>query len=342
MDAVHGGDIYRNHVRIDFSVNINPLGVPKGVEDALYRAVGHCREYPDMTCEALKKAVGAMRAVREDCLLFGNGASELFMAAVHAIKPQKILLPVPSFYGYEHAARAAGAEIRYFPLREEEGFALPERLKDALNSGIDMLFLANPNNPTGTLTGREYLRGLLSLCREKGIWVLLDECFIDFAERGESMLPELETYDKLLIIQAFTKIFSIPGVRIGYAACSNAGMLEKLKRQLPEWNLSAFAQEAGIACAGEVDFIEKTKCYVADERKYLTEGLRRAGVLVYGSEANFLLVHSERPLYCSLLEKGLLIRDCKSFTGLPEGYYRIAVKSRRENEELMKVIGELQ
>ena len=113
MKGIHGGDIYRNDVKVDFSVNVNPLGIPKAVEAALYEAVDKCSKYPDISAEKLKKAVSGILHIPMENLLFGNGASELFMAIIHGIRPRKTVIPVPSFYGYEYAARAADREIIY-------------------------------------------------------------------------------------------------------------------------------------------------------------------------------------------------------------------------------------
>ena len=143
--ALHGGDIYRNKVEIDFSVNGNPLGVPQSVREALIRAVGQCSAYPDMETAALKEAVARMLAVPKEYLLFGNGASELFMAVVHGIRPKKTVIPAPSFYGYEYAARAAESEIRYCGLNRENGFHVTKDLCDNLTEDVDLLFLANPS-----------------------------------------------------------------------------------------------------------------------------------------------------------------------------------------------------
>ena len=128
MAMIHGGDIYRNYVKSDFSVNINPLGIPEKVKTALCDAVAMCGRYPDPEAEALKRAVAAMLAVPEEYFLFGNGASELFMAIMHGIKPKKTLIPVPSFYGYEYAAEAVGGEIIYYEMRREDAFGLNDRL----------------------------------------------------------------------------------------------------------------------------------------------------------------------------------------------------------------------
>ena len=340
MKGIHGGDIYRNRIELDFSVNINPLGIPETVKEALHKAVENCDRYPDIDGEELKKAVSRMLEVPAEYLLFGNGASELFMACVHGIRPGRTVIPVPSFYGYEYAAGAAGGEIVYYGMREENVFRLGEEFFSVLTQDTGLLFVANPGNPFGTLMSREYLRKLLSHCRERGIYVVLDECFIEFCEGNRSFTDEMEEYDNLILVRAFTKIFAIPGVRLGYLVCSNRKLLGGIAGQLPEWNLSVFAQAAGCACAAQKEFLIKTAGYVAKERQFLAEGLKGAGIHVISGEANFLLVYSGEDLYGKLLKKGILIRDCGNYRGLSKGFYRIAVKSRKENETLLKAIEE--
>lgn len=355
--GIHGGDVYRNHVNLDFSINVNPLGVPDAVQEALRGAAALCGRYPDIEAKQLKRAVSDMLAVSEEKLLFGNGASELLMAVAHAIRPRKTVIPVPSFYGYEHAAKAVGSEITYYEQRhvrklvswesvpsstaagQETFFDITEGLCDVLTDDVDMLFLANPNNPTGNLSHKESLKKLLAHCRKRGIYVVLDECFIEFCGSSFSMLSEVAAgeYDNLILVRAFTKIFSIPGVRLGYLLCSDGLLLERIRGQLPEWNLSCFAQEAGIACACQADFIAKTQAYVSSERQFLSEGLRRKGYLVFPSMANFILIYVRGDsLYERLLQRGILIRDCSNFRGLGSGFYRVAVRTRMENEMLLR------
>lgn len=341
MKGIHGGDIYRNQVTIDFSVNVNPLGIPKAVETALYEAVKSCRNYPDITAEELKKAVSEMVSVPKEALLFGNGASELFMGIVHGIHPKRTLIPVPSFYGYEYAAKAADGEIIYYKTKEDHNFCLTNDFFSVLTENVDLVFLANPNNPTGNLINREYLKNLLHHCKDRGIYVVLDECFIEFCGKEWSMIQEINAFPNLILVRAFTKIFSIPGVRLGYMVCSNQSLLTRISRHLPEWNLSNFAQEAGYVCASQSAFIKESAVYIQKERQFLTEKLKLLGFKVFPGNANFLLIYSNELLYDRLLEKGLLIRNCENFRGLSNGFYRIAVKSRRENEALLKAIGEI-
>lgn len=341
MKAVHGGDIYRNHVTSDFSVNINPLGMPEAVKEALRGAVEKCTCYPDISSHRLCEAVAKRLNVPKEYLLFGNGASELFMAAVHGVQPRKTVIVIPSFYGYEYAAKAWDGEIVYYETHREDGFTLRGDFFEVLTEEVDLLFLANPNNPVGNLISREELRRVLTHCRENGICVILDECFIEFCDKEYSALPEIEKFPNLILVRAFTKIFAVPGVRLGYLVCSNSLLLEKVSRQLPEWNVSVLAQEAGCACAIQTDFMAKTREYIREERQFLENGMKQAGMYVFPGEADFLLIYCEMPLYDMLLEKGILIRDCQNFRGLSKGFYRIAVKSREENEMLLNVIGEI-
>lgn len=336
---LHGGDIYRNQVELDFSVNVNPLGMPKEVKAAIQKAVEDCVNYPDILAEELKRTVGHMQEILPEYLLFGNGASELLMAAVHGIMPAKTVIVTPSFYGYEYAAGAINGEIIYHVMRAEDDFCIGKNLYTTLTKEVDMLFLANPNNPTGRRMEKAELRELLYHCRDRGIFVLLDECFIEFCGENCSMISEAEEFDNLMILRAFTKIFAIPGVRLGYLICSNKNLLERIGRHLPEWNLSGFAHTAGCACARQKEYIQRTVEYVRTERQFLMEGLRKKGIKVFPSESNFVLCYSKQPMREQLLEHRILIRDCRNFRGLGEGFYRIAVRGRRENEMLLNAIG---
>lgn len=346
MKQIHGGDIYDKQIQLDFSVNINPLGIPERVEEAIYKSVRQCVHYPQINAQTLCEETGRMLGISSENLIFGNGASELFMAMIHALKPQKILIPVPSFYGYEHAAMAAEGEVVFYETKKEEKFLLTERFFKVLDADIDLLFLANPNNPTGALLDRDFLIKILDICREKEIVVVADECFIDFCENGYSLLGETENYRNLIVVQAFTKIFSIPGVRLGYLVCSNENILLEIQRHLPEWNTSVAAQAAGIACTKETEFINETRAYVKRERQFLETELGQAGFTVYSGQADFILMyddkllHKGKSLYDYLLQRGILIRDCQSFRGLSKGYYRIAVKKHDENVILLQEIQE--
>lgn len=154
------------------------------------------------------------------------------------------------------------------------------------------------------------------------------------------MVERVKEFPRLLIVRAFTKLYAIPGIRLGYLVCGEEEMALQISRQLPEWNLSVPAQRAGEACLGLTDYRKKTLLYIREERCHLLEELKKLGLKVFEGDGDFLLLYSEIPLYERLLEKGILIRNCENFKGLSRGYYRIAVKRREENERLQKAIGE--
>ncbi len=340
---LHGGDIYRNKVNIDFSVNINPLGMPEGVKEALAHAVEHCEEYPDIKAEALKESISARIGVGSEEIVTGNGASELFCAIVHALRPKWTVIPVPSFFGYEWAARASQGELIYYPMKAEGGYVLEEGLLRCLTEEVDLLFLANPNNPVGNLIESSLLEKIAEHCSKCGITLVIDECFLEFTgeEEQHSYKNKLDRYPGIIVVRAFTKIYAIPGVRLGYLVCGSSQLRQRIEEQLPEWNLSVFAQRAGIAACEQEEYVDRTVGYINREREYMVGELEKMGLKVYSSDANYLLLETEMNLYDRLLEKGILIRNCSNYRGLAQGFYRVAVKKRQENKILLDAIRKL-
>lgn len=338
----HGGDIYRNQIRLDFSVNTNPLGMPDPVKEALHQAVEEAENYPDIRAQALSAAVAEQLQVQKEQLVFGNGASELFHAVLHAIKPSKILIPVPSFLGYEEAAKAIDCEVIFYEMKKEENFCLTDRILDVLDENISLVFLANPNNPVGNLVEPELIFQIAEKCRQCDITLVLDECFMELTgkEQTYSFLKRLDEFSNVVVIRAFTKLYAIPGVRLGYLVCEQ-NLAEKIRLQLPEWNLSVFAQRAGVAAIKEQEYIVRAVVCIQTQRQFLLEELQAAGCSVFDSDADYLLFYSEMPLYELFLQRGILIRDGSNFRGLQRGYYRIAVKSEEQNRMFAEVLREI-
>lgn len=343
-EQVHGGDIYRNKVVTDFSVNSNPLGLRREILEAVTHAVGEMEHYPDIQCERLREAIGRYESVPVEQILCGNGAAELFYAAAFGIRPSHALIPAPTFVEYEKALRAAGCDIVYHELREEEGFVLKERILDAITEELDLLVLCNPNNPTGVVTDRALLVRILERCQRYHVRVLLDECFTGFLSEPKKfeMKMYLEQYPNLMIVKAFTKIFAMPGLRLGYALSADRKLLCRMMDCLQPWNVSIPAQEGGAAALRDCGaYLQDTRAYVAEERHRIKEALRELGCAVYDSEANYVFFRGQAELYERALEAGYLIRDCQNYRGLSEGYYRIAVRTREENERFIRWLRQL-
>lgn len=341
---LHGGDIYRHPDVIDFSVNTNPLGAPESVKRAVQESVADIEHYPDVRCEALREAISGFEQVNMEEILCGNGAAELFFAAVQAVRPQKALVTAPSFSEYEEALRSVGAEVEYYYLCEEDNFQIREDYVDKLSKEIDMIFLCNPNNPTGQIIDRDMLIKILDRCKKQNIIVILDECFLEFLDEPNryEMSDLREEYPNLLIIKAFTKIFSMPGLRLGYAISSNQDTLEEMSWKLQQWNVSVPAQMAGVAALERPEeYIRQTREYVSGQREYMRNIMKMMGYVVFASKANYLFFKGRPGLEKEALEAGFLIRDCQNYEGLSEGFYRIAVRTKEENERLITWLGRL-
>ena len=336
---LHGGDIYHHPDVIDFSVNTNPLGTPESVKRAVQESVAKIEHYPDVRCEALREAISRFEQVNMEEIFCGNGAAELFFTAVQAVWPQKALVIAPSFSEYEEALRSVGAEVEYYYLCEEDNFQIRGDYVDKLSEEIDMIFLCNPNNPTGQIISPELMKQIVHRCMENQILLVVDECFLDFSEEYQELTAKryLKENPYLIVLKAFTKTFALAGARLGYLFCSNDKLREKIVAAGQPWAVSSLAQAAGKAAlenAGE--YLEKTREYVKRERDFLQYGLTCCGYQVYNSHANYLFFFSEDPdLVKKMRQEGILIRGCDNYRGLGSGYYRIAVRRHEDNVKLL-------
>ncbi len=343
----HGGDRYRNSVELDFSVNLNPLGVHEKIKESIIENIDKLEYYPDSEIQELGQKLSEIISVKRENIVFGNGASELITAVISALTPKKILLPVPSFKGYEKAIEASGGKIIEYKMKGD--FEITEDITEKITDDIDILFLTNPNNPTGKYINGALLEKIIKRCEEKQTAVVLDECFMELSDEPEknSFLGRYEKYPHLCILRAFTKSFAIPGVRLGYLVCSGRELLDSIKDRLPEWNISVMAQIAGASAIDllkDEPYLENARRLIKDQRSYLEQSLTGMGFDVTSSDTCFLLIRHRNlktNLYTKLLKRGVLIRDCSDYRNLEDGYFRIAVKTEKENKRLISEIQEI-
>ena len=364
---MHGGDIYNNRVDHDHSVNLNPYltdpkcrdtdgyseSVKKMLRDAQLEGLELGGLYPDPEQKRLREELGKLDGVGSECVLAGCGASQLLMAICSALYPKTALLAEPSFSGYKYALKASGAScIKQHFLREEDGFLLTEDILQSLSDDIDVLFLTDPNNPTGKNIDGKLLGGILDTARRKNIYVIVDESFYTISDafcNGRSR-ELIGRYDNLFIIRSFTKSFSLPGIRMGYVIAAPQH-IAKIREKLPEWNLPALSEKVMLACAKISEdgrMFERSARLIRSERDYLSRRLTDLGFKVYDSDTVFLLVKGPAGLYEKLLERGILIRKCDDFKGLESAavafgsdFYRIAVKDHEENVHLTDILREM-
>lgn len=343
MRQIHGGDVYRNRNVVDFSSNINPLGTPKGVMEAAGESMERIADYPDINCEHLKEALGQKEEIPCEWLTIGNGAAELIFSLALAVKPQNALILAPTFLEYEQALRAVECKVSYYKLKKEQNFVCGEDILESITSDIDIVFLCNPNNPTGEVISGELLLSVLKACEQNGTLLAVDECFMDFLQDKDSfsMKPYMKKYKNLFLLKAFTKLYGMAGIRLGYGMCGDVGLLEKIRAVTQPWNTSTPAQAAGLAALKAREHVKQGLGIVHSQRPVLISGLERLGYRVYGSRANYIFFEGAPGLYEKALAGGFLIRDCSNYPGLCEGFYRIAVKTKEENERFLTWLNQL-
>ena len=338
-DYPHGGDRYSRPIRLDFSVNTNPYGPLSEVVEAALGSRGELDHYPDPYCRELVRAIAHREQLPEEYILCGNGAAELIDLYVRALRPRTALEAAPTFSEYHRSLTAAGCEVREVVLTRESGFVWEESVLDRLDKEQpDLLVICNPNNPTGRLIRPSLLDHILARCDERGIAVLIDECFIDLADRRESRTSDLPRYSGLMILNAFTKSHSLAGLRLGYCMTADSHLLARMSRLSQPWNVSVPAQRAGTEAAGRSDFLIESRAKIYEQRAALSAGLKDLGLEVLPSEVNFLLFRGPMGLDAELEREGILIRNCANYHGLSNGWYRIAVRPEEENKVLLNTL----
>ncbi len=340
LNSMHGGRIYDKDIDLDFSVNINPLGMPIAVKQSIVDNIDHFETYPDTDCTRLRGALSQWEGVPFENIVCGNGADDIIFRLAKVLHPRKVLLLSPTFSEYERSLEGLGCSIGYYPLDSLQGFAIQESILEYLSS-VDVFYLCNPNNPTGALLEPSTMELIVSKCIQEGITLIVDECFLDFVIGGVSFKSYLNSGLNLVIIKAFTKTYSMAGIRLGYAMCSSVALCNALANCGQSWGVSSVAQVCGISALSCLDYVSKTQTYIHTEREYLVENFKALGFKVYPSVANYILVQSPLDLYNLLLPKKILIRDCSNYRGLGKGYYRFAVKSHKDNLTLIQTLERL-
>lgn len=338
----HGGDIYGGEVKLDFSANTNPFGTPQGVLDAVRNALNEVHRYPDPYCRKLVQAISEFEGGPKEHILCGNGAAELIYAYCEALKPKRAAELAPTFAEYGLALERFGCEVERFMLRPETEFEVGEEFAAWLReTKPEVVFLCNPNNPTGKTLSDECRRAVLQVCREEQIRLFVDECFLDLSDGGTSLKEYIKDNERIFLLKAFTKSYGMAGLRLGYCLCSDEELLARMSKSVQPWNVSGLAQAAGVAALQEQEFLQKTREVIAVERTWLKSELTKLGFWVCPSEANYLLFRGPADLHIELKKQGIAIRNCDNYHGLGAGWYRIAVRLHEENECLIQAVGQI-
>lgn len=353
---IHGGNIH-SFLRktsaetkvLDFSANINPLGLSSHVKNTMLNSISDIIHYPDPECYFLKKIISEFYQINIKKIIVGNGAVELLYILCHVLKPNQALILAPSFSEYERAARAAHSEINYFYLSENDNFSFSSETLTKIFKDIDICFIGNPNNPTGNLIPTDEIEKILIAAKKENCYIVLDESFIDFLidDTYYTARPLLDKFENLILLQSLTKFYAIPGLRLGFAAMSEH-LMKKLELAKDPWNVNVLAQKAGIAGLKDIDYQIKTRQFVQKSKDSFFNKLTSISDLkVYEPTVNFILLKilnrdiEANHLKRLLMKKNILIRDCSNYPGLTHFFVRVAVKSEAENHILLNEIESL-
>lgn len=365
--VVHGGQIHQVAKAlgrsvdsfIDSSASINPFGPPASVLSAMQQALAACQHYPDPSAEELRMRLAKEHGISSDSIVLGNGSSELIRIIPLALSLRQGYVAGPTFMEYEASLHMAGARCTYVLATSAEKYAPPLQqlslLMDAIRSGYQKeafgsaespaaVFICNPNSPTGRVATARSLRMLCRQIEQAGLWMVVDEAFIDFCP-SHSLIKEISNANRLLILRSFTKFYGMPGIRLGYLVGAPE-TVATIRGLLPPWSVSHFAQEAGVAAVNDVKYRLRSVKFMQQERQRFMTRLRGIpGLRIIPASANFVMVElSSKCLTASLVsrlaQRGILVRDCQTFSGMTQPALRLAIRYPRDNNRVIHAIKE--
>jgi len=321
---------------LDFSANINPLGPPDWLRPLVSATLSSIVHYPDPDCSNVVKAAAQRYGATDDEILVGNGTTEILHLLPRVLPASRVVIPVPAYVDYAAAAELGGLATEKTPIREEDGFALDLHDLDARLSGDELVFLGQPNNPTGLLLDADGLRGLAA--KRPATTFVVDEAFGEFVDDMDSLTRRRPP--NIIVLLSLTKIYAIPGLRLG-CVVADKDMIRRLRAVQPPWSVNTIAQVVGARALQDAGYLERTRVFVAQRRRELSCDLQSIrGLTVYPGRANFLFVRIDRKdtdasiLARRLLDNGIAIRVCDNYDGIDARFFRVAVRTEEENARL--------
>ena len=352
-DHFHGSDLEKietiYHIRKEditsFSANVNPLGISPKLREELAAKVDVIASYPDREYTALRHAIAGYCGAEAADIVVGNGTSELISLFIQITHPKRALILGPTYSEYEREISLTGGRTHYYPLRAQESFVLDiDEFTGRLTDEIDLIVLCNPNNPTGTAITSADMRRILDACKQHHCFVLVDETYIEFVEDYEavSSVPLCRYYNNIIVLRGTSKFFAAPGLRLGYAVCGNADLLDEISHHKSPWMVGALADAAGQIMFSDQDYIRRTKELISTERNRLYDIFAASGSFKpFRPQANFMLLEILDPavnshtLFDRAIRQGMMIRDCSTFPFLSDRFVRICFMLPEANDRLV-------
>lgn len=359
LPAFHGSDIEKiseyfqipKESIVKFGANVNPIGLSDLLKKKISDNLDIITDYPDRDYCSLRKVIAEYCNVDMDYVVTGNGSTELISLLISHRKARHALVIGPTYSEYERELSLTGGIISEYLLDEKNDFRLnTNHLFSSMPDDVDFLILCNPNNPTSSALGHNELSALLHAAKEKDIFVMIDETYVEFAPDIQeiSAMSLVSQYDNFMIIRGVSKFYAAPGLRLGYGVTSNAAFLKTLKSYQNPWSLNSIASFAGEIMLQDHEFFEKTRALILPERERIMKELQSFKYAkAYPAYANFILVKilknglSSRDVFEQAIRQGMMIRDCSSFTGLDGEYIRFCIMNPEDNTRLLNCLREL-
>jgi len=348
--TVHGGTAWKLQSIEDFSHNLNPLGPPPELADIIAEAVCSVDHYPDDSCQALKGVISERFGVDEGNIIVGAGSSDLIRLFPNVFLNQgdRVLIPRPTFAEYSQQCAIAGGKSNDLLLLETDDFRLSkEAISHRLTPSTRILYLCNPNNPTGRVESRDKILDIVRECRKKDVLVFLDETLLDMVKGHEDVtcVPYIQDYDNLFIASSLTKSFAIPGVRIGFGFGSEE-MIGYLDKARMTWNVGALEQHiATVLLRDHMDHVHRAAELMCEEARWIHSELRKVGFPMSAISDSYFYFSSLQSLKTTgkefqerMLYQGIMVRDCASFGRPFDRFIRFCVKDRERNTQFVHAV----
>ncbi len=354
-DHFHGSDLekieqiygIKKEEITSFSANVNPLGVSPLLRETLANHIDAITTYPDREYTSLRKCIASYINTDPENILMGNGSTELISLFIQIQHPKKALIIGPTYSEYEREIALGGGASLYYPLQEEQSFALDiTNFIAQLNESIDLVVICNPNNPTSGAISRRTMRKILDACKQNNIYVMVDETYVEFADNYQEItsIPLTAYYNNIFILRGTSKFFAAPGLRLGYAVTGNRDLLKSIHTRKNPWTINSLAVIAGEIMFQDSSYIAQTRELISQERSRIYQLLSKdSRCKTYPPNANFMLVRlldnrtSGELFDCAIREK-MMIRDCSTFPFLDNKYIRFCFMQPQMNDRLISCL----
>lgn len=358
-DHFHGSDLekiekvfgIKKEEIVSYSANVNPLGISDNLRATLSQHLDAITRYPDRDYTQLRTCISAYTGAQVENIIVGNGSTELISLFIQADHPKKAMIVGPTYSEYERDISLAGGSSLYYPLKESNNFKLDvEGLCGQLNDQLDLLVLCNPNNPTSSAITNKQMRKILDVSLQYGIFVMVDETYVEFAPEEKEITSVLLTdfYTNLIILRGISKFFASPGLRLGYAVTGNKDLAKEINKRKDPWTINSLAEIAGQIMFQDKAYIAATKELISSERERVFRILSGWDtVKVYEPVGNFILMKILKPgvdaqmLFEHCIRQKMMVRNCSTFPFLDSQYVRFCIMMPEQNDRLLESFGEL-